>query len=193
MEYLIKTKFSFSNTLNNKQHHHSNPSNSKIYFVWVSNLTLTYYTCMSQWFFYRESVTITKLSLLQELLDLNVMYFQPQKSLVIRVVSYPSSSSSSSHKTISSGSVTEDFKLDSNSSTSSGKPPFSWASESSSSRGISFGSASATPKNQQHLVSKESLSTPKSSKVGDKTSYMTSIALQNCRFQIHHWSEKSNL
>lgn len=22
---------------------------------------------------------------------------------------------------------------------------------------------------------------------------MTSIALQNCKFQIHHWSEKSNL
>ena len=119
--------------------------------------------------------------------------FNLRKSLVIGVVSYPSSSSSSSHKTISSGSVTEDFKLDSNSSTSSGKSPFSWASESSSSRGISFGSASATPKNQQHLVSKKSLSIPKSSKAGDKTSYMTSIALQNCRFQIHHWSQKSNL
>lgn len=137
-------------------------------------------------------MTTTKLSFLQEL-HLNVMYFQPQKSPVIRVVSYPSSSSSSSHKTISSGSVTEDFNVDSNSSTSSGKSPFSWASESSSSRGISFGSASATPKNQQHLVSKKSLPIAKSSKVGEKTSYMKSIALQNCRCQINHWSEKSNL
>lgn len=72
--------------------------------------------------------------------------------LTVTYIQYNQSSSSQS--SISSGSITEDLDLDSNSSISSVSiAPFSGASTSSSSRRISFGSASTGPVCQHQVVS----------------------------------------